>query len=132
MQNDGTVYMGDFVLGEITGTGNFTYSSGVTYVGGVKNGMYDGFGVYNDPETLYRYEGNFEANYYSGQGTLYDDTITYTGNFFEDMMQGWGIYEEVNGVSFVGTFNEGEFFFGVQRSENGDMYTGQFNADSQF
>ena len=132
MQSDGTVYTGDFVFGEITGTGNYTYASGVTYAGGVKNGMYDGFGVYSEAETLYRYEGNFEKNYYSGQGILYDDQITYKGTFFEDMKQGWGSYEEVNGVSFVGTFKEDQFSFGVQRSDNGDLYTGQFNEDSEF
>jgi len=48
------------------------------------------------------------------------------------MKHGWGKYEKSNGFSFVGTFKEDNFSFGVQRSENGDMYTGQFNTDSEF
>lgn|GEM_PF-1136830 len=67
---DGSVYIGDFMIGSAMGEGAYINAAGVTvYTGEFLNGYFDGQGAYNSPSG-WTYAGGFKNGLFSGEGQL--------------------------------------------------------------
>lgn len=88
----------------------FTNSKGsqMHYVGEVKNGKANGFGV-AILNTGSRYVGEWKNNQRHGDGSFYwEDGEYYTGHYVNDKRSGKGSYHWPNGEKFVGLWKEDE------------------------
>ena len=125
--SNGEKYTGDFLDGEISGTGIYNFPDKTKYSGNIKNGLFNGIGKmtwingteYNGnfcdsslnghgimKNTTEKYEGLFEKNEFNGKGTYYfRDGDIYDGNFENGIKNGKGIYKRNDKVIFKGIFN---------------------------
>ena len=92
------MYTGQFYNGDMYGNGVITTTT-YTYRGMVKNGFFDGYGKYENHETLEIYEGNFKEGMKQGLGRQYrikkDFYMSeYEGFWTSDKKQGHGKYIE--------------------------------------
>lgn len=88
----------------------FTNSKGSTmhYVGQVKNGKANGFGVAL-LSTGSRYEGEWKDNMRHGEGTYYwSDGQYYVGEYLNDKRNGQGTYYWPNGEKYAGHWEDDE------------------------
>ncbi|MEM1336249.1 MAG: hypothetical protein AAF717_02000 [Bacteroidota bacterium] len=88
----------------------FTTSKGskLHYIGQVKNGKANGFGV-AILSTGSRYEGQWKDNHRHGQGKFYwTDGHYYIGAYSDDKRNGEGTYFWPNGEKFVGLWSDDE------------------------
>lgn len=88
----------------------FTTSKGSTlhYIGQVKNGKANGYGV-AILSTGSRYEGEWKDNHRHGQGKFYwPDGHYYIGAYYDDKRNGEGTYFWPNGEKFVGLWADDE------------------------
>jgi len=53
---------GEYQDGERHGSGREDWSNGISYVGWWKNGLKEGLGVWFDPRSKQRYEGQWKDN----------------------------------------------------------------------
>lgn len=95
------------------------------YVGQVKNGQANGFGIAL-LDTGSRYEGEWKDNQRQGEGTFYwADGQYYVGTYEGDKRSGFGTYYWPNGEKYAGEWKEdkrsgtGKFF-----DADGDIVTG--------
>ncbi len=95
------------------------------YVGQVKNGKANGFGIAL-LDTGSRYEGEWKDNQRQGEGTFYwADGQYYVGTYEGDKRSGFGTYYWPNGEKYAGEWKEdkrsgtGKFF-----DADGDIVTG--------
>lgn len=94
------------------------------YVGQVKNGKANGFGIAL-LDTGGRYEGQWKNNQRSGEGTYYwPDGQYYIGNYVNDKRNGEGTYYWPNGEKYAGQWKDDKrngsgSFYGT----DGDMVT---------
>ena len=70
--DDNKVYTGQFYQGDLYGKGVITTNQYI-YRGMVKNGLFDGFGRYEDIETHVVYEGSFKEGKRDGFGKESDN-----------------------------------------------------------
>lgn len=105
-------YIGEFQDKIPNGSGKFSYRSGISYEGQVKNGKLEGTGrlLYPNGDT---YEGEFRESEENGQGKLtYKDGRVYQGQVSKGKPHGNGemLYPEASKLQrFVGMFENGEF-----------------------
>eukprot|EP00759_Apiculatamorpha_spiralis_P041660 PhF_6_TR40210/c0_g1_i2/m.59709 len=110
--NDGTEYVGEFLLDTMEGHGFMTYASWDTYCGQWKNGKRHGFGVFHDSTMAAVYKGGWENDRPHGDGTLYvnDPSSTchygYTGHFQEGCRIGPGVVF-YDGCAYRGVWENG-------------------------
>ncbi len=102
----------------------FTSSKGskIDYVGEVKNGKANGYGI-AILSTGSRYEGQWKDNRRHGQGRFYwSDGEYYVGHFQNDKRSGEGTYYWPNGEKFVGLWeNDERTGEGVFYGKKGDV-----------
>ncbi|KAA0154140.1 hypothetical protein FNF27_07505 [Cafeteria roenbergensis] len=79
-------YTGSWESDEMHGRGEYRSATGATFVGELKEGLYDGHGVYSWP-----------------------DGAQYTGEWQAGLMHGEGSYRSGAGVTWVGTFYRGRY-----------------------
>lgn len=101
-----------------------TKGSQMHYVGQVKNGMANGFGVAL-LNTGSRYKGEWRNNQRHGEGSFYwADGEYYIGNYTQDKRNGLGTYYWPNGEKYVGQWKDdkrnGE---GVFYGKDGEIVT---------
>jgi hypothetical protein len=81
-----------------TGTGTYRFANGDEYAGSWLNGQMNGKGVYQFANNRERYEGQFKAGKYEGQGTMYyPDGAKYTGAWKANRRNGIGKLIDPNG-----------------------------------
>ena len=144
--------------GQIHGRGTMYYTDGSKYVGESKNGEKEGYGKETFSEndefgrisfeglfenTMFkfgtmiwkthgRYEGNYENNKRSGQGTYsYADGAKYEGQWQNNQYYGHGVYtfapDDVYKRERVeGDFENDDWKFGTLIWKSGEKYVGQF------
>ena len=84
--------------------GSLVHANGEKYVGGFKNGEFNGQGTYTFPGGQ-KYVGEFKDHKRSGQGTLsYPNGEKYVGEFSDGEFNGRGIYSWPNGQKYAGDF----------------------------
>lgn len=94
------------------------------YVGQVKNGKANGFGIAL-LDTGSRYEGQWQNNQRHGEGTYYwPDGEYYVGNYINDKRNGEGTYYWPNGEKYAGQWKDDKrsgsgYFYGT----DGDIVT---------
>ncbi|KAG9482265.1 hypothetical protein GDO78_011125 [Eleutherodactylus coqui] len=128
---DGSYYEGQFVRGEITGSGQRYWAAmGNTYSGGFQDGELHGHGVmkYKDGG---RYEGEFAFGIREGHSLLVDkDGQTYSGAFYSNKKHGDGQMTFQNGDHYEGNWvldqRQGH---GVLHCVDGSIYEGQWRND---
>ena len=109
-------YEGDFVDGEITGSGLRRWENGCSYSGDFVQGEMHGQGVWLSADGKERYEGSFSDNRRHGNGAL-----TYrNGNIFRGMFER---HRRVPGGS--GTLT-------VASGPDAGVYEGEFNKANEF
>ncbi len=76
------------------------------FIGEVKNGMANGFGI-AILETGSRYEGEWKDNMRHGKGKFYwDDGDSYKGEYKNDLRDGYGTYVFEDGQKYVGQWEK--------------------------
>ncbi|MEM7151322.1 MAG: hypothetical protein AAF799_00695 [Myxococcota bacterium] len=122
-------YKGARREGRRHGKGTATYAGGRRYEGQWKEGWREGRGSYKDPERSleyvgmwkqgrrqgkglqttpdYRYEGQFEADQISGQGTMtYASGIKHRGQFKDGVPMGRGVRTRPNGLMLEAEYDD--------------------------
>nr|XP_002738000.2 PREDICTED: MORN repeat-containing protein 1-like [Saccoglossus kowalevskii] len=93
-----------------------------------------GYGVYNYPNSFYRYEGEWKDGRKHGHGKLVmKDGSYYEGEFIHGEIEGHGTrYWSHNGNVYSGHFLNGELHgHGVMRYANGMEYRGEFQSNKK-
>ena len=131
---NGTVFEGNWINGELRGQGKKIYadgssvegnfisdkvvcgkdsrivwSNGASYVGEMdENGGFNGYGkfTFEDGST---YEGSFVDNNRTGFGVSDYNGSTYTGYYYGNLRTGKGDFSFANGYEYKGTFQQGTF-----------------------
>ena len=114
-----------------TPTQTIHYDNGDIYAGEMKNGRYDGYGMYTwgDGELHgQKYVGEWKNDKRNGQGTFtYADGDTYEGTFKNNLLDGYGTYTWTNGNKYVGEWkNDKRNGQGTFTTAGGDIYEGEF------
>ncbi|XP_030224066.1 MORN repeat-containing protein 1 isoform X2 [Gadus morhua] len=128
MMKDGSFYEGEFICGEIEGSGLRHWAkTGDSYSGEFKQGELHGFGVLQRASGE-SYEGQFCCGLREGHGSLTDsDGHAYLGSFHRDKRHGEGRIEYSNGDQYEGSWvldqKQGQ---GVLRCVDGSLYDGQW------
>jgi hypothetical protein len=104
---NGFEYTGDWVAGEIVGTGKATYPNGSFYVGQFAKGKPDGIGkmTFSDGST---YDGTWIDGAMTGQGqSTYASGASYTGGFVAGKHDGQGVMIDPDGTVYDGAWLDG-------------------------
>ena len=126
--NNGDIYIGDFNDGERTGKGKYIFSDGTVYEGEMVNGEFKGQGImkwFNGVE----YQGNFNGLNLTGKGRLIDKNNgdMYEGDFDNNYFNGNGLYTFGDGSTYEGEFEYGaKNGKGLYKSRNGVLYNGEW------
>jgi hypothetical protein len=146
-------FEGEFKNGRADGQGKYTYENGSMYVGVIRHGLYQGYGVFTHPDE-FRAEGQFKDQELHGQGKiiwrglvkegefvadeLHAGTVTHPdgrrweGEFKDDDLHGTGKMTAVNGVISEGQFRDGRLQgHGTRSWPDGARYVGEFCNDER-
>ena len=125
--NNGHIYEGNWVEGQMSGQGTYEWPTGNVYVGNFENHRRSGYGVlvYASGD---RYEGNWVDDRMSGQGTYtWDNGNVYVGNFENSVRSGYGEFSLANGNRYEGNWeNDKMSGQGTYTWANGSVYVGSF------
>lgn len=125
---DGVKYIGEVKNGKANGYGVIYYADGsIGYQGDLLEDTPHGYGIYYIDGD--KYQGRFENGYFSGRGTyFFEDGSRYQGSFKEDYFSGYGIMYYADGSSYEGNFkNDMPNGQGTLYYSNGLVaYTGEF------
>ena len=101
---------------------------GNTYLGTLKNGIFDGNGILSSDDNKYLYNGEWKDGVKHGKGQLITEKIKYSGKFENDVFSGnKGILCDERGNIYEGDFLNGKFEgYGHYKMSNGDNYIGEF------
>eukprot|EP01036_Dinobryon_divergens_P037193 gene37193-48605_t len=106
--NSFSQYKGDFNGGEITGRGCRKWEDGRIYEGEWVLGEMHGNGVWTSSTGKDKYVGSFANNQRHGQGTLtLSSGISYSGGFSRHKFDGFGSYSIRNRLFYNGNFIKG-------------------------
>lgn len=102
---NGAVYSGPVnSAGLATGQGRMEWENGNAYDGEFKDGLYEGYGVYEDA-TGFRIEGSFYKGLANGEVDIdFIDGSVYRGNVGNEHLQGQGKLTSPNGDYYEGEF----------------------------
>jgi len=136
------------------GMGICKYADGTLYIGDFSNGIVSGYGIQlaaegqiiSNCDNCAIYSGNWKSGVKSGEGTCYDKNgdIIYFGNFENDMpvdkypteedfsLYKFSVIEYDNGDKYLGEINEYSLDgYGVYIWANGDLWLGNFKDDQR-
>lgn len=143
-------YYGDFLNGDLDGSGTIEYRSGAKYIGQLADSNPHGFGTFTAPDdhsyvgqwsrgypngsgTLsyrgWRYQGQFLAGKVHGRGTQIDPSgVVYDGEFYDGARNGQGTAVHPDGIRFVGEWNAGKpnGTGTIQGSDGSVLFTGEW------
>lgn len=101
------------------------------YEGDWSKGLYNGFGVYSYPSALWvkvrdvKYEGNWVDGRREGSGKEFNDYGYYDGNWEADEYSGLGTHYYKDGTVIKGKWKEGKL---IETYENYNTNTGKFTG----
>lgn len=131
-EEDGIIYVGEWINNKQNGDGTLTFQDGTKYVGQFRDGDFSGFGTYTHPNGD-KYFGNFVDNNFNGNGTyIYADGDKYVGDFKDDQITGKGIYYYSDGERYIGEFKDklrhgkGTYYFA-----SGDRFRGEYRDNKR-
>ncbi|NBU86600.1 MAG: hypothetical protein EBS13_04680, partial [Verrucomicrobia bacterium] len=154
---DGSTYVGELMRGEPHGYGKKDFPQGDEYEGQFQQGRAHGHGTYRfkQDELVDRYVGMWANDKWDGYGTLVlTDGSRVTGQWVKDRLEygdyegsdgsirsgkwrgNWDFLEEgfsrdTFGAEYNGMFNsDGSYRSGFIKNPNGDIYAGEFLANS--
>ena len=127
----GDRYEGDFIGGERTGQGTYTWHNGERYEGTFEGDQLQGTGKFFWPDGRH-YEGTFVAGKKSGTGTFeWPNGNRYVGPFANDAREGLGVFYWRDGTVYEGTFARNKMDgFGVKRTPDGQAEFQQWREGS--
>ncbi|CBZ29330.1 phosphatidylinositol-4-phosphate 5-kinase-like protein [Leishmania mexicana MHOM/GT/2001/U1103] len=108
----------------------FSFPSGATYEGSVRDGRIEGYGVYTYAQIGDVYEGEWKADLKHGQGCYtFANGDKYTGQWYMGKKQGKGQFVFANGNEYVGSWKTNQMNgYGVfVLASNGDRYEGYWS-----
>jgi len=122
---NGDVYYGSYHYGKKQGNGKLT-TKDFTYNGVFEDGLFQGYGIYNDKNSELKYTGYFFRNLYHGEGEIeYKSGDTYYGEFFQGKRNGRGVANWKNGQFYEGSwFNNKQDGYGELITAEGVKYEG--------
>lgn len=82
--NNGDIYNGDFVDGQMTGNGTYYYANGTKYIGDFLNGNRHGQGILYDGNGNEVYDGSWKDGFFSGEGTYHFPNNSKYQNIWEN------------------------------------------------
>ena len=121
---DGTIYVGDIINNEITGTGKYYFPTGTIYSGELLNGLRNGYGQFESPNEEIKYEGNWKNGLKNGYGVMKKKGSVYEGNWKDGFIDGKGKLIWKSGNIYKGEFSKGII--------NGDGYMLWFNENKKY
>ncbi len=134
---DGDIYVGEFENGQFHGKGTYIWDNGDIYEGCFENGNFNGFG-FRHYEDGRRYEGNWKDVKKHGFGLLTfaandsNDALSYEGYFENDEKSGNGTVKWKSGSKYVGQFkNNIRSGFGTYYYSDGGRYEGNWKDGKQ-
>jgi hypothetical protein len=105
---DGSAYHGQFVHGEMSGTGQLTdRAAAMKYSGGLKGGLFHGQGVrtvHCKDRTVDIYEGEWRFGKRHGEGQWECGSRKYQGQWRDDKHSGFGCLQKADGSCYTGEF----------------------------
>uniref|UniRef100_A0A7S3H3C1 Uncharacterized protein n=1 Tax=Spumella elongata TaxID=89044 RepID=A0A7S3H3C1_9STRA len=107
----GTRHIGEYRAGTlISGSGRCSNGSEV-YLGAIKEGQREGYGVWRNIETGQSYTGSFHRGLYHGQGRLtYSDGSVAEGTFRNGFLHGIATHTDaVSGITYQGAWENDRF-----------------------
>jgi hypothetical protein len=125
-----SLYKGSFKGGRMYGAGEYTWTSGGSYIGTFREDFFEGKGIRRYKNSTI-YEGEFKYDKRHGKGEIkYPSGSSYSGKWHFDYRHGFGFYKNGKGYSYEGNyrFNKKQGF-GKEKWLNGDMYEGSFKND---
>ena len=102
-ENTGTSYLGQYKNGKAHGQGKTSWPNGNSHTGSYKKGNADGLGT-----------------------KIWSNGSQYTGHFLDNKRHGQGKYTYLDGRTREGTFVNGRFQRGVERTPGGSISEGTF------
>ena len=102
-ENTGTSYLGQYKNGKAHGQGKTSWPNGDSHTGSYKKGNADGLGT-----------------------TIWSNGSQYIGHFLDNKQHGQGKYTYLDGRTREGTFVNGRFQRGVERTPGGSISEGTF------
>jgi hypothetical protein len=131
ISDNGDSYTGDWVHGNMEGSGTRRYLAGVQYEGGYKQGKWDGDGYVVWPSGN-TYDGQWRNGNMHGLGEKKcADGERYKGGYDNFEKHGQGEWLQKDGTHYKGGFDQGKRSgFGVLTQPNGgDVWSGTFVND---
>lgn len=124
---DGTVYRGEWLAGQMHGQGTLTLPDGVRYEGEFVDGMMHGAGIQTIPDAE-EYTGSFEDGDRNGHGKVIKaDGSEYEGHWHNGHFHGQGRYLSPKGNVYEGEWEHGDLKKGKLTTENW-TYVGEFSS----
>ncbi|CAF1482049.1 unnamed protein product, partial [Adineta ricciae] len=110
---------------------NITYNNGDHYEGYIRNGMINGYGIYNYADGR-KFVGNFINGASNGFGEMrWTDNTRYEGHWVDDVMHGNGTYYYSDGRKYVGhSVHDTADGYGEMSWPGGDRYEGSWKNDT--
>lgn len=106
--DNGEVYEGDFLRGDIEGEGMYTWGDGRCYKGPWKNNKQQGLGMFLWPDGR-KYMGQYNDGKIHGMGKLeWPDGRAYEGEWQDGVQNGKGTFWKSAGKWKTGTFDHGK------------------------
>ena len=126
-RNNGEIFEGKFIDGEISGKGVYKNPNGDLYIGDFSHSVKNGKGELFTRK--FHYKGNFDNNRINGKGKIefIDGGHTFEGQFKNNQINGKGIFKWKNGDVYEGEMRDGKMDgLGIFKSANGFVYEGYF------
>ena len=123
-------YVGDTEHGNMNGQGTFEFDTGEKYEGEWDVNQMSGEGSYEYSNGVY--EGDFKDSAREGSGTFkWEDGTLYEGAWADDELSGAGVLTTKKGDVFDGTFSENSFQSGnLKLKTKKDTYTIKYSSGS--
>ena len=128
---NGSKYNGQWKNGLREGKGILTGSTGEVYDGEWKNDELNGEGTWVSGSGIYKYVGGFRNGKWDGKGVLKDGANTYDGEWKRGDQSGKGEYIWANGDKYIGEWSVSRNGKGIMLFANGDKYDGEWRSDKK-
>ena len=131
--SDGSSYIGGVRNGKREGYGLYSQKNGVSYVGTWKGGKKHGHGTYVWPDGQ-KYVGEWVEDVRTGHGKYnWTDNNFYIGQFYKNMQYGHGKTRYPDGLVYIGEMDKGKKHgHGKLLFTNKEVYVGEFRNDIRY